>query len=116
MNTDNTLLNAVIGAVATIGLSFLGVSPVIGGAIAAYLEGGESGDGVRIGALSGLIASLPVAVILAAALIFLPLTGDIGVAVGGFVLVFVVVAIGVGFTVALSALGGLLGAYLKSNA
>lgn len=34
MNTDNTLLNAVIGAVATIGLSFTGISPVLGGALA----------------------------------------------------------------------------------
>ncbi|MFD1569110.1 DUF5518 domain-containing protein [Halorubrum laminariae] len=116
MNTDNTLLNAVIGAVATIGFSFLGISPIIGGAIAAYLEGSESEDGVRIGALSGLIASLPVAVILAVALVFLPLTGDVGVAIGGFVLVLAVVAIAVGFTVALSALGGLIGAYLKENA
>lgn len=116
MDTTNTLLNAAIGAVATIGLSFLGVSPVIGGALAAYLEGGETGDGVRIGALSGLIASLPVAGILAVALVVLPLTGDIGVAIGGFILVVAVVAIAVGYTVALSALGGFLGAYLKENA
>ena len=112
VNTDNTLLNAVVGAVATIGLSFTGISPVLGGALAAYLDGGDTENGLRVGALSGLIASIPVGAILVIALLFLPLTGDLGVAVGGFLIVVVIVAIGVGYTVALSALGGAIGVYL----
>lgn len=112
VNTDNTLLNAVVGAVATIGLSFTGISPVLGGALAAYLDGGDTEDGLRVGALSGLIASIPVGAILVIALLFLPLTGDLGVAIGGLVIVVVIVAIGVGYTVALSALGGAIGIYL----
>jgi hypothetical protein len=115
MNTDNTLLNAVIGAVATIGLSFTGISPVLGGALAAYLDGGDTENGLRVGALSGGIASLPVAAFLAIALLFLPFTGDLGIAVGGFLFVAVIVALAVGYTVALSAVGGMLGAYLKSE-
>jgi len=115
MNTDNTLLNAVVGAVATIGLSFTGISPVLGGALAAYLDGGDTGNGLRVGALSGAIASLPVAAILLVAILFLPFTGDLGLAVGGFLFVLVIVAMAAGFTVALSALGGAIGSYLKSE-
>lgn len=115
VNTDNTLLNAVVGAVATIGLSFTGISPVLGGALAAYLDGGDTTNGLRVGALSGLIASIPVGAILVIALLFLPLTGDLGVAIGGLVIVAAIVAIGVGYTVALSALGGALGIYLADE-
>ena len=115
VNTDNTLLNAVVGAVATIGLSFTGISPVLGGALAAYLDGGDTTNGLRVGALSGLIASIPVGTILVIALLFLPLTGDLGVAIGGLVIVAAIVAIGVGYTVALSALGGALGIYLADE-
>ena len=114
MNTDNTLLNAVIGAVATIGLSFTGISPVLGGALAAYLDGGDTGNGLRVGAISGAIASLPVAGILLIGVLFL-FTGDLGIAVGGILFVLVIVAIAVGYTVALSALGGAIGSYLKSE-
>jgi len=115
VNTDNTLPNAVVGAVATIGLSFTGISPVLGGALAAYLDGGDTTNGLRVGALSGLIASIPVGAILVIALLFLPLTGDLGVAIGGLVIVAAIVAIGVGYTVALSALGGALGIYLADE-
>lgn len=115
VNTDNTLLNAVVGAVATIGLSFTGISPVLGGALAAYLDGGDTTNGLRVGALSGLIASIPVGAILVIALLFLPLTGDLGVAIGGLVIVVVIVVISVGYTVALSALGGALGIYLADE-
>jgi len=114
VNTDNTLLNAVIGAVATIGLSFTGISPVLGGALAAYLDGGDTGNGLRVGAISGAIASLPVAGILLIGVLFL-FTGDLGIAVGGILFVLVIVAIAVGYTVALSALGGAIGSYLKSE-
>ena len=114
MNTDNTLLNAVIGAVATIGLSFTGISPVLGGALAAYLDGGDTRNGLRVGAISGAIESLPVAGILLIGVLFL-FTGDLGIAVGGILFVLVIVAIAVGYTVALSALGGAIGSYLKSE-
>lgn len=115
MNTGNTLLNAAIGAVATIALSFTGISPILGGALAAYLEGGETGDGLRVGALSGLIASLPLAVIIVLGLAVFSFGGDIGVAIGGGLLVLVIVAVAVGYTVAVSALGGLIGSYVKSE-
>ncbi len=115
MNTDNTLLNAVIGAVATFALSFVPFSPVLGGAIAGYLEGGETGDGLRVGAISGAIASLPAAGALLLLLAFVPFAPDVGVALGGAFLVFLVIAMAIGYFVALSALGGVIGSYLNEE-
>ena len=122
MDTDNTLLNALVGAVATVVLSFTGISPILGGALAAYLDGGDVENGLRVGALSGLIASVPVVGFLLLGLVLLPLLGffgvpfDVGLAVGGVaVLAAIVVVGGILYTVALSALGGAIGVYLKKE-
>lgn len=123
MDTENTLLNAVVGAVASVLLSFTGISPLLGGAVAGYLTSDGSGDGdngLRVGALSGAIASVPIVGLLLVVLVLLPLFGlfgfplEVGLAVGGIaVLAAVAVLGGVAYTVVLSALGGLLGVYLK---
>ncbi|WP_418279909.1 DUF5518 domain-containing protein [Halorubrum sp. DTA98] len=115
MNTENTLLNAVIGAVATVVLSFIPFSPVLGGAIAGYLEGVDTGDGLRVGAISGAIASLPAVGLLLLFLVFVPFAPDLGIAVGGLVLLSVVIAIAIGYFAALSALGGILGAFIRAE-
>ena len=111
MDPDNTLLNATIGAVATFGLSFTAVSPVLGGALAAYLEGGEHSSGLRIGTLSGLIASIPVGVVLLVGLLFV-----LGVGAGGGVALLVRgTLLVVGYVVGLSALGGIIGIYVRTE-
>ncbi len=115
MNTDSTLLNALIGAIATFLLSFTGISPILGGALAAYLEGGETRDGLRVGALSGVIASLPLVLVVLLGFAFYPVSTDVGVALGGIALLFVVVALIAGYVVALSALGGVIGIYVKNE-
>jgi len=122
MDTDSTLLNAVLGAVATAVLSFTGISPLLGGALAGYLEGGNTDDGLRVGAISGVIASIPVVGFLLLVLVLFPFFGLFGFPVEAILTVgsvFVVGAIivigGVAYTVVLSALGGLLGAYLKEE-
>ncbi|ELZ55924.1 MULTISPECIES: DUF5518 domain-containing protein [Halorubrum] len=125
MDTENTLLNAVVGAVASVLLSVTGIGPLLGGAVAGYLNDDGSGDtdgGLRVGALSGFIASIPIAAILLVGLVLLPLLGffpiplELGLAFGGvFVLGAIAVAGGVAYTVVLSALGGLLGVYLKEE-
>jgi hypothetical protein len=115
VNTDNTLINALIGAIATFLLSFTGISPVLGGALAAYLEGGETRDGLRVGALSGVIASLPLALVVLLGFALFPVSGDVGVAIGGIALLVVVVALIAGYVVALSALGGVIGVYVKNE-
>jgi hypothetical protein len=57
--------NAVLGAVATTVLSFLPFSPVLGGGVAGYLEGYDTGRSLGAGALSGILAMLPAIVIVA---------------------------------------------------
>lgn len=125
MDTEDTLLNAFIGAVATFLLSFTGISPVLGGAVAGYLNSdgtAESGDGLRVGALSGAIASIPVVGLLLLVLVLLPFLGlfrfplEVGIAAGGVVVFGAIVVLGgVAYTVVLSALGGLIGAYVKAE-
>ncbi|MFW5917979.1 MAG: DUF5518 domain-containing protein [Haloferacaceae archaeon] len=119
MAEGDTLLNAVIGAVATVFLTFLPFSPVLGGALAGYLQGGDESDGIRVGALSGLIAAIPLVfalVLLATIIPFLPAFGTAGsiTALFGFlgiiVLTFVLL-----YSVGLSAVGGLVGQYLASE-
>lgn len=54
--------HALLGAIATGLLSFLPVSPVFGGGIAGYVHR-RAGSATKAGAVSGLLATLPVAVI-----------------------------------------------------
>ncbi|MGB9987443.1 DUF5518 domain-containing protein [Salarchaeum japonicum] len=114
MAKENTLINALIGAAVTVILSFTGVSPLLGGAAAGYLQANGPQDGARVGAISGVIASLPIILVLAlfsAALPFAP----IEFAALGVVAVIFVVVFAVGFTAAMSAVGGYLGGYIEEE-
>ncbi|EMA66985.1 hypothetical protein C461_09512 [Halorubrum aidingense JCM 13560] len=113
MNTSNTLLNALIGAVATFVLSFTGIGPVLGGAVAGYLEGGETNDGLRVGAISGAIASIPVFGILLLILFVVPVAPDAGVVLGSALFILGIIALVFAYTMALSAIGGVIGSYVK---
>jgi len=116
MAEGDTLLNALIGGIASIVLSFVPFSPVLGGAVAGYLEGGDPGDGVRVGLYAGLVAVVPLAVFMF--LLFAVFAGfAVGLESGGlgvfaFFLLFAIVAT-LAYTVGLSALGGWLGNYVK---
>jgi hypothetical protein len=119
MAQDSTM-NALIGGIVTVVLSFTGFSPLIGGAVAGYLN---QRDGVRVGALSGLVAMVPVILLVAFAGTFfaavLPFSGmGPGMMTGGFIgLVFgaFLFALLVAFVVGLSALGGYIGEYLYTE-
>lgn len=116
MAEGDTLLNAGVGALVSIVLSWLPFAAVLGGAVAAYLEVSEAdvGEGARVGALSGLIALLPVVLILfllGSLVPFLPL--EIG-ALGAIALFFVFV-VTAAYLIGAGALGGVLGAYLKEE-
>jgi hypothetical protein len=113
--SGNLYVNALIGAVITVVTAFLPFSPVLGGAVAAYLEGGDRDRGLKIGAVSGVIASVPLALVVLAVLLFVPFvlaldpSGAAGI--GALIVVFIVViAVGLvaAYTVGLSALGGVL--------
>ncbi|WP_336037185.1 DUF5518 domain-containing protein [Halobacterium yunchengense] len=108
--------HAVVGAVTAAVLSFLPVSPAVGGGVAGYLEAHESARATSAGALSGLLLVLPVVVELA----FLGVglfagaaavdASDVGV-VASVVVAFAVVVVAV-VSVGLGAVGGFVGGRL----
>ncbi|MCU4718307.1 DUF5518 domain-containing protein [Halapricum hydrolyticum] len=120
MGKGDTVLNAVIGAVVTVVTTFIPFSPVLGGAVAGYLQKEDSSTALKVGALSGAIAMLPfllVVALLAGGLPFLPVFFDVPGAFAGIVVVFVIFAIlaSAVYVVGLSALGGYLGWYVESE-
>ncbi|MDS0476891.1 DUF5518 domain-containing protein [Natrinema sp. 1APR25-10V2] len=110
---SSTLINAVIGAAAGVILSFVPLSTLLGGALAAYLEGGTANDGVRVGAIAGVIMLIP--------MLFMGMFGMmffLGFGIGGVPRMFLfmllpLLVFGSLYTVGLSAVGGYLGIYLK---
>jgi hypothetical protein len=110
-------VNALLGAVVTVVLSFSGISPLIGGGIAGYLQQGTREDGTKVGAASGAIASVPALVVFALVFGF----GFLGVLAGGdaavggglfLVVVLTIAVVAIGISVGLSALGGYVGTVL----
>jgi hypothetical protein len=120
MAEGETVINAVIGGVVSIVLSFIPFSPVLGGALAGYLHGGDRGTGARVGGYAGIVAAIPFALFLFFGVAFLGVfavsgpaaMGLEGVSVFGFVLVAALVVMAL-YTVGLSALGGWFGNYVR---
>ncbi|QCW04874.1 DUF5518 domain-containing protein [Natrinema pallidum] len=116
MVSTRTFVNAIIGAVVGVALSFIPGSTVLGGAVAGFLEGPDGRAGTIAGVIAGFVMFLPIAT--GGALVFgflgLGLLG--GVPGGGIAVlsIFVVVAllIVLVYTIGFSVLGGYLGAYL----
>ena len=112
--SSDTLMNALIGGVVTfITAFFVPFSPVLGGAIAGYLEGGDGDSGLKVGALSGAIALIPLLLIVPILLFFFlldPFAGVVILVISGFVVAFLAV-----YTIGLGALGGVLGVYLEGE-
>lgn len=118
---SNTLLNALIGAVAAIILSFVPLSTVLGGAIAAYLEGGTPRDGMKVGAVAGLMMVIPLMLfgIFFGSFFFTgnmlpPMTGGRHRTPIGIMAIFLM-AVGILYTVGFSIVGGYLGNYLENE-
>lgn len=120
MAEGDTFVNALLGAVVTVILSFLMLSPLLGGLLAGYLEGGDRDDGLRVGAISGVIAIVPLVglLLLFGGVLAVFLVGGLPARVGAVGAVFVLFGLAVisAFTVGLSALGGWLGNYLRVDA
>ncbi|WP_373189822.1 DUF5518 domain-containing protein [Halolamina sp.] len=124
----NTLLNGLIGSIVSVLLSFLPFSTVLGGAVAGYLEGGDAADGAKVGTIGGLIAFVPVVLIILVVALFVPVAGmgmqmgtgmgllGGGVALAFWVSLFALLLFAAVYTVGFSVLGGVLGVYLKENA
>ena len=107
------LINALIGAVVTVVTSVVPLSPVVGGAVAGYLQRGDNKEGATVGALSGVLVTVPLAVIgtlLVALFTIAPEGGGgLGLVLGVFLLSVLVVGL---YAVSLSVVGGVIGAYL----
>jgi len=110
---------AVLGAIATTVLSFIPFSPVVGGGLAGYLEGHETGRSISVGGLAGFLAMVPGIVLLLFVTVGLYNglatvdEGDFGIVVATAMLlvVLVVAAYGSG----LGALGGFAGGRLSED-
>ena len=121
MGKGDTLLNAAIGAVVTVVLSFTGFSPLIGGGLAGYLQQETRKSGAKVGALSGAFAFIPF-IFLVFLFFWFVLAGQF--AFGGFglpggvellIILFVLFPLVVLWNVALGAVGGYLGTILREE-
>jgi len=116
MGEGDTLLNAVIGAVASVVLSFLPFGIVLGGAIAGYLQGAAKNyrEGATVGALAGLLALLPVLGLLFLFSSVFPVFAGFDPRLVGPVILVAVFAVVVSavYFVGGGALGGVIGAHL----
>ena len=128
MAEGDTWVNALIGGVITVVIAgFVPFGSVIGGAVAGYLQGGDRNDGLKVGALAGLIALIPFVLLLffmgtifgalgmgAGMGMFGPNSMLFGFSAGfGFVVLVFALVVGLLYIVALSAVGGWLGNYVK---
>mgnify|MGYP000055270006 CR=1 FL=1 len=118
MGQGDTLLNALIGAVVSVVLAFLPFSTVLGGGVAGYLQKGTREDGLRVGAISGLMAVVPIVIVgsLFGGLVFMSMLGigPRGLFGLGFFLLFGLVFMLV-YVVGLAAVGGYIGAYIATE-
>lgn len=117
-SSNGTLVNALVGAVVTVVTAFLPFSPVLGGAVAGYLQGADRRTGLRVGAYSGLVVSIPAFLLVVLAVtvfvafpVGVPARGAVAVLVFAVVIGLVVVA----YFAGLSALGGYVGAAIAED-
>jgi hypothetical protein len=113
-STGNTLLNGLLGGIVGGILSFVPLSTVLGGGVAGYLEGGDYAAGAKVGAIAGLVAAVPFAlvwwlVVAVLSMVSIPLTGALWTATA-LVFLFAIV-----YVVGLSVLGGILGVYVRAE-
>ncbi len=126
MAEGDTWVNALIGGVVTLVTGgFVPFAPVLGGAIAGYLDGGTREDGLRVGAFAGLIALIPFVLLMFFISSFLGAIGfgfgmmgggprmfGLGAGIGAVFILFILIFAAV-YVVGLSAVGGWLGNYIK---
>lgn len=112
-SSSNTFINAVIGAIAAIVFSFIPFSTLIGGALAGYIEGGTTEDGLRVGAIAGLLMLIPFLLIMMLLLLVFAGFGT-GTTIF-FVVTIIAFLFAATYTLGLSILGGFIGVYLKNE-
>lgn len=114
------VLNAVIGGIAGVVLSFVPLSPLLGGGIAGYLQHGTRENGLKVGAWAGLVMLVPFIFIGVLLMMLLGLGGisaTYGLHMGSTPIAFAflglfLIGLSAIYTVGLSALGGYLGVFV----
>ncbi|MFC7185359.1 DUF5518 domain-containing protein [Halorubrum yunnanense] len=106
------LLYGVLGGVVGSVLSFVPFATVLGGAAAGYLCGGTPADGLKTGAVAGLVMTLPFVAMVAFALF---LFGFAGAPAEFGILAFLVIGVGAAYTLGSGVIGGYLGHYLRGR-
>ena len=107
---SNALVYGLVGGGVGIVFSAVPLSTLLGGIVAGYLEGGRFEDGLKAGAVAGVVMFVPFVVLFFLLLAFLGFGGaPIALGVFGAVALVFVVA----YTVGLAVLGGYLGIYIR---
>lgn len=127
MSEGSAWVNSLIGGIISLVLGgFVPLVPILGGGVAGYLQGGSRNDGVKVGVIAGLIAWIPLlllmalaATILSAMNLSIPIMGPGDYVVGyigeglGTLLIVIAAILSFIYFVGFSALGGWLGNYVK---
>ena len=115
----STWTNALVGAVVTVVTAVIPFSPALGGGVAGYLQGGTDRDGLRVGALAGLLAAIPLLLVFGLVVLVMSfgmvVTGEMAGPLFVVALLFVIALFVVAYTVVLSAVGGLVGSALADR-
>lgn len=110
---SSPVLNGLVGGLTGSFLSFIPFATILGGVLAGYLEGGDRPeDGLKPGAIAGVVMFLPVAFMLFLGMFLLGL-GSVPALFG--VLGIGILLVGGLYAIGLSTLGGYLGVYLKNE-
>jgi hypothetical protein len=109
---SSLLLHALVGAIVTVVTTpIVPFAPVLGGAIAGYLDADRDESGAKVGAVSGAIALVPLLAVVPF-LLFVVFLEPV-FAVGVLAIVAIVAAFLFVYTIGGGALGGVAGVYIK---
>jgi len=113
---DGAPFAALAGAVVTVVLSVIPFSPVVGGAVAAVRYDRGYAAGLGVGALAGVVAAIPFAVLLVPAVWLVSYLGFVAPSSPAYgVFVALVATLFLAYTVGGSAVGGLAGVTLDRH-
>ncbi len=102
---------ALLGAVVTVITSFIPFSALIGGGFAGYIHLDDPWGGAWVGAFAGILLAIPTAIFLVMLVVGLVMADFLVLA---FILVVGGLFVGI-FNIALSAIGGYIGAYFRER-
>lgn len=118
----STFVNALLGAVVGVVFGFIPFSTVIGGGVAGYLQGPDRNAGLRVGAIAGVLMTIPFALLVVLGFGFFTVVAvspgggpSTAFPVGAFVVMALVIVVASLYTIGGATLGGYLGAYLKAD-